>query len=141
MEQAAPRIVVNPDASTHLAWIRTRLSIERTLMAGVRTATALVGFGFTIVQFFHRMDSLEHVQLKYPAAPGYLGLALIAAGVLQIVFFLVQYHRFVAYLWGPDYQQVAGIQHQPGTSSSVWVAYVVIVIGLFAFGSVLLQLL
>jgi putative membrane protein len=141
MEQAAQRFVVKADAPTHFAWIRTRLSIERTLMAGVRTATGLVGFGFTIVQFFYRFQSIESVQLRFPSAPGYLGLALIAAGVLQLSAFLFQYRRFVGHLWGPDYQEVAGIQREPSTSSSVWVALLVILIGIFAFSAVLVQLL
>lgn len=141
MEQAAQRFDVKADASTHFAWIRTRLSMERTLLSGVRTATALIGFGFTIVQFFQRMQGFEGVEMKFPAAPGYLGLALIGSGVLQLLFFMVQYRRFVAHIWGPDYQQVAGIQRTPGMSSSVWVGYVVVLIGLFAFGSVLIQLL
>ena len=37
--------------SSHFSWLRTRLSIERTLMSWVRTSTALIGFGFTIFQF------------------------------------------------------------------------------------------
>jgi putative membrane protein len=141
MEQSAPRFVVKADATTHLAWLRTRLAMERTLMAGVRTATALIGFGFTIVQFFYRLASNETVQLKFPAAPGYLGLALIGAGVMQLVVFLYQYRRFVAYLWGPDFQDVAGIESERMSSSSAWVALTVIMIGLFAFSSVLTQLL
>lgn len=141
MDQAAPRFAVKADATTHLAWLRTRLAIERTLMAGVRTATALIGFGFTIVQFFYRLASNEAVTLKFPAAPGYLGLALIGAGVLQLVVFLFQYRRTVSHLWGPDFQQVAGIQREPISSSSVWVALTVIFIGVFAFGSVLVQVL
>ena len=141
MEQAAPRFAVKADATTHLAWLRTRLAVERTLMAGVRTATGLIGFGFTIVQFFYRLASNDTVTMEFPAAPGYMGLALIAAGVLQLVVFLMQYRHTVSHLWGPDFQEVAGIQREPITSSSVWVALVVILIGLFAFGSVLVQVL
>jgi putative membrane protein len=141
MEQGAQRFVVKADATTHFAWIRTRLALERTLMAGVRTATALIGFGFTIVQFFYRFASNESVNLKFPEAPRYLGLALIAAGVLQLSVFLIQYHRFVAHLWGPEYREVAGIQPVPSTSSSVWVALLVILIGIFACSSVLAQIL
>lgn len=33
---------------SHFSWLRTRLSVERTLMSWVRTAIALIGFGFTI---------------------------------------------------------------------------------------------
>lgn len=48
----AHRFEVHPHVETHFSWLRTRLSTERTLMSWVRTATALIGFGFTIVQFF-----------------------------------------------------------------------------------------
>jgi Predicted membrane protein len=41
---------------THFAWLRTRMSMERTLMSWVRTATALIGFGFTIFQFLQRFN-------------------------------------------------------------------------------------
>ena len=50
------RFEVKPDAPTHFAWLRTRMSMERTLMSWVRTATALIGFGFTIFQFLYRFD-------------------------------------------------------------------------------------
>jgi putative membrane protein len=139
--QPAQRFVVKADATTHLAWLRTRLALERTLMAGVRTATGLIGFGFTIVQFFYRFAQSDTVTLKYPAAPGYLGLALIAAGVLQLVVFLVHHRGFLAHLWGPDFKEVAGVQREPGSSPSIWVALLVILIGVFAFSSVLAQLL
>jgi len=36
----------------HFAWLRTRLALERTAMAWIRTSIALIGFGFTIVHFF-----------------------------------------------------------------------------------------
>ena len=42
------RFEVKADVPTHFAWLRTRMSIERTLMSWLRTATALIGFGFTI---------------------------------------------------------------------------------------------
>ena len=49
---SAGRFEVRATADTHFGWIRTRLSIERTMMSWIRTATALIGFGFAIVQFF-----------------------------------------------------------------------------------------
>ena len=55
----ANRFVVHPNVETHFSWLRTRLSIERTLMSWVRTATALIGFGFTIVQFFERFNKSQ----------------------------------------------------------------------------------
>ena len=50
------RFEVKADVPTHFAWLRTRMSMERTLMSWVRTATALIGFGFTIFQFLHRFN-------------------------------------------------------------------------------------
>ena len=50
------RFDVKATASDHFSWLRTRLSVERTMMSWVRTATALIGFGFTIVQFFARIQ-------------------------------------------------------------------------------------
>jgi inner membrane protein YidH len=48
----ADRFEVRLTADTHFGWLRTRLSVERTLMSYLRTAVSLIGFGFTIVQFF-----------------------------------------------------------------------------------------
>ena len=55
------RFEVKATASDHFSWLRTRLSVERTMMSWVRTATALIGFGFTIVQFFDRMQEMPGV--------------------------------------------------------------------------------
>src|SRR5450631_2878053 len=69
------RFEVKATASDHFSWLRTRLSIERTMMSWVRTATALIAFGFTIVQFFDRMGEKPGVAPAYfPHAPRYLGL-------------------------------------------------------------------
>ena len=55
------RFEVKATASDHFSWLRTRLSVERTMMSWVRTATALIGFGFTIVQFFARIQETPGV--------------------------------------------------------------------------------
>ena len=57
----AGRYEVTPNVGNHFAFIRTRLALERTMMAWVRTAVALIGFGFTIVQFFERLAGMEGV--------------------------------------------------------------------------------
>ena len=51
LPEGADRFEVRVTADSHFAWIRTRFSLERTLMAWMRTATALIGFGFAIVQY------------------------------------------------------------------------------------------
>ena len=48
------RFEVKATALVYFAWLRTRLSVERTMMSWVRTGTALIAFGFTTGQFFDR---------------------------------------------------------------------------------------
>src|SRR5271156_6342842 len=87
------RFEVKATASDHFSWLRTRLSIERTMMSWVRTASALIGFGFTIVQFFDRMQQMPGAAAAYfPHAPRYLGLSLIFCGVMALVISIWEYH-------------------------------------------------
>ena len=80
------RFEVRVTADTHFGWLRTRLSVERTLMSYLRTAVSLIGFGFTIVQFFERLPNLPGSKPAYlPEAPYYLGLALISCGILVLL--------------------------------------------------------
>ena len=76
------RFQVKTTADSRFAGIRTRLSLERTMMSWVRTAIALIGFGFTIVQFFDRFGA---DQASRPLAAFYFGLLLIGAGVSALV--------------------------------------------------------
>jgi uncharacterized membrane protein YidH (DUF202 family) len=86
------RFDVKATASDHFSWLRTRLSVERTMMSWVRTATALIGFGFTIVQFFAHIQETPGVAPAYfPHAPRYLGLSLIFCGVMALVISIWEY--------------------------------------------------
>ena len=53
----AERFEVRVTANDHFAWLRTRLAVERTMMAYMRTSVSLIGFGFAIFQF---VDSLQN---------------------------------------------------------------------------------
>ena len=145
-EPSTQRFAVRATSDSHFAWIRTRLALERTLMAWVRTSVALIGFGFTIVQFFQRMNEMQGVAPALrPQAPRELGLALIGAGVLALVISTWQYRTVVRYLWSDDFAVLAGIDSRP-MKRVVWqsplmaVAIVILLIGLFAFASVLFRL-
>ena len=134
------RFAVRPTVDTHFSWLRTRMSTERTLMSWVRTATALIGFGFTIVQFFERFGKMEGIApAAYPRAPRYLGLMLIGVGVVGLVIALWEYRRLLRYLWSTEFAPVAGVGDAPGHTPILGVAFVLIFIGLFAFFSVLLR--
>src|SRR5215469_9498960 len=83
---SAGRFEVRATASDHFAWLRTRLSLERTMMSWVRTAVALIGFGFAIVQYLEHLEQTPEARAAYlPHAPRYLGLAMIACGILALV--------------------------------------------------------
>src|SRR5438270_14021866 len=89
---SAGRFEVRVTADSHFAWVRTRLSLERTMMSWVRTAVSLIGFGFAIVQFFERLRELPGARpAEHPNAPQYLGLALISCGVLALIVSVWQY--------------------------------------------------
>jgi putative membrane protein len=80
------RFEVGTTADSHFGWIRTRLSVERTMMSWLCTATALIGFGFALVEFFERLQQSSQARSAYlPDAPIYLGLALIGCGVQALV--------------------------------------------------------
>jgi inner membrane protein YidH len=135
------RFEVRVTADSHFGWIRTRLSVERTLMSWMRTATALIGFGFAIVQYLDRMDQSPSANSPYlPGAPQYLGLSLIAAGVLGLLLSLWQYRWTIRYLSSEPYAPIAGMKEGGMQSAALAVAVLLIAIGLFAFFAVLVRL-
>ena len=137
----ASRFEVRATASDHFAWLRTRLSLERSMMSWQRTATALIGFGFAIVQYFNHMTQIPGARPAYlPTAPEYLGLALIACGVLALVISLWQYRWGLRYLWGEPFTPIAGVTNEGTQTPVVAVAVLLILIGLFAFFAVLFRL-
>jgi putative membrane protein len=136
----ADRFEVRITADSHFAWLRTRASIERTLMSWIRTAVSLIGFGFTIVQFFERMQELPGVNpALHPAAPRYLGLALISCGILALIVSVWQYHWTIRYLWSGSFAPLAGMTKEGLQTPLYAVSFALILIGVFAFGAVLLR--
>jgi len=138
---SAGRFEVRVTSDSHFSWIRTRLSIERTMMSWIRTATALIGFGFAIVQFFQRFEQMPGVRpAAYPNAPRDLGLALIGCGVLALLIAIWQYLWIIRYLWGGSFAPIAGPTREGVEMPVVVIAVLLIGIGLFAFFAVLLRL-
>lgn len=135
------RFEVRVTADSHFAWLRTRLSLERTMMSWVRTAIALIGFGFAIVQFFERLQQMPGVRpANIPDAPQYLGLALISCGVVALVISIWQYWRTIRYMWGGTFAPLAGMTREGKQSPVIAIAALLICIGVFAFFAVLLRL-
>jgi putative membrane protein len=138
---AAGRFEVRASASDHFAWLRTRLALERTIMSWLRTAVALIGFGFAIVQYFSHLQQIPGARSAYlPEAPRYLGMSLIACGVLALVISIWQYRWGLRYLWGEPFTPIAGATQEGIRTPVMPVAVLLIGIGLFAFFAVLLRL-
>jgi putative membrane protein len=139
-DATAGRFEVRVTADTHFGWLRTRMSVERTLMSWVRTAVSLIGFGFTIVQFFGRTQHMLGVKpAQFPEAPRYLGLALIFCGIAALLISVWQYRWTLHYLWGGNFAAVAGMKEEGGQTPLLAVCIALIFIGLFAFFAVLLR--
>ncbi len=135
------RFEVRATAESHFSWLRTRLSVERTLMSWVRTAISLIGFGFTIVQFFDRMQEMPGVApARFPDAPRYLGLSLIFCGVAALAISMWEYHWGLRYLWGGNFATIAGVTREGKQTPLLAVAFALALIGVFAFFAVLLRL-
>jgi putative membrane protein len=116
------------------------------MMAWLRTATALIGFGFTIVQFFENLQQIPGIRREYvPHAPQYMGLALIGCGILALLISVHQYWWSVRCLWSDSFASIAGAKKEgmrEGMRTPVLaVAALLTCIGLFAFFAVLLRLM
>jgi len=135
------RFEVRATAADHFAWLRTRLALERTIMSWLRTAVALIGFGFAIVQYLNRLQQKPEARSAYfPTAPEYLGLALIACGILALVISIWQYRWGVRYLWGEPFAPIAGVTMEGMQTPVMGIAILLIGVGLFAFFAVLFRL-
>jgi putative membrane protein len=138
---SAARFEVRATAADHFAWVRTRLALERTIMSWLRTAVALIGFGFAIVQYLEHLEETPRARAAYlPHAPRYLGLALISCGILALFVSIWQYWWSIRYLWGEPYTPIAGVTKEGMQTPVIAVAIVLLLIGLFAFFAVLLRL-
>jgi putative membrane protein len=138
----ARRFEVRTTSDSHFSWVRTRLSVERTMMSWQRTATALIGFGFAIVQYFNHLQQIPGARPAYlPTAPEYLGMALISCGILALVISLWQYLWTLRYMWGEPFTPIAGMKREGMQSPVIAIAILLMGIGVFAFFAVLFRLM
>jgi putative membrane protein len=135
------RFQVDANAQTHFAWLRTRLAVERTMMASLRTSVSLIGFGFGIFQFvFNLHGSPEATSVRFPNSSWYLGLALILCGIMAAIYSVAVYRWTLRYLWSGSYAAVAGMTREGRHTPLYAVSFVLIVVGIFAFFAVLRQI-
>jgi putative membrane protein len=133
--------IVTPTSDSHFSWIRTRLAADSTLMGWMRLATTLIGFGFTIVQFFERFEGMSNVKpARFPSLPHYLGLVLMFLGVFGLFVAVAQYVSFVSYLHSEDFHPIALKANLPLNKPTLVIAGFLVLFGAAAFMAVLLRL-
>jgi putative membrane protein len=141
-DPAAGRFEVEPTASNRFSWLRTRLSVERTMRSWIRTAISLIGFGFTIVQFFERMKDLPGAdRAGFFDAPRYLGLALIVCGIAALLISIWQYLGGLKYLWSQSFAAIEGETREENQAPLLTAAIALLLIGLLAVFSVVFRII
>lgn len=78
---------------TGMSFQRTRMSADRTLMSTIRTSLSLISFGFTIFQFFEKLN--EAKVLSAANAPRNFGTTLVALGIVLLALGIVYQVRFM----------------------------------------------
>ena len=117
------------------------MSLERTLMSWVRTAISLIGFGFTIVQFFERVQGMEGVAPGLrPQAPRLFGLALILCGVVALAISAWQYRSTLRYISSQPFAPLAGVGGEVHKTPALAISMLLLLVGLATFFSLLMRL-
>ena len=125
---------------SHFSWLRTRMSVERTLMSWIRTATALIGFGFTIFQFFEHFSQTPGVaSARHPGASRAIALALVGIGTGALCVAITEYLGTLRYLWSADFSDIAGTQEGRKLTPAIFVAIFLGLVGIFTFGAIALR--
>ncbi|MFZ0134223.1 MAG: DUF202 domain-containing protein [Desulfobacterales bacterium] len=85
--------------ANELAKERNREAADRTLMAWIRTAISLIGFGFAIAQSYQFIES-DYVEktgrvLDTLHTPFIFGISFMVLGILGIMAGVIQYNRIL----------------------------------------------
>ena len=124
------------NVSNELAKERTREAADRTLMAWIRTCLSLIGFGFGIAKFRDILveGGLIRRTPEHLNSTMIFGLSFIFLGVFGLLAAVIQHSRILHHLKFEDFQYT-------GFRPVVMVtAILLLLIGLFAFISILIRL-
>jgi len=127
---------------TGMAFQRTRMAADRTLMAVMRTSLSLIGFGFTIFQFFQKLTdagtiSHDRAARRFGTALVVLGIAMLTVGIAFHVSYMNELRRMRKEL------KAEGLIHaetQFPVSLSLMVAVLLLLLGVFAVASMTLNI-
>jgi putative membrane protein len=121
---------VKTNLANELAKERNRAAYDRTLMAWIRTAISLIGFGFAIAKSYEyiHMDEMEKTGrfIDQIHAPLWFGMSFIVLGMLCILGGVIQYAEVVKRI-----QSAQFTYGEPRPLAKI-VALILLIIGIFA---------
>ena len=124
---------------TGMSFQRTRMSADRTLMSVMRTSLSLISFGFTIFQFFQKLQ--ESAVMSGTHAARNFGKTLVFIGIGMLVFGIVYHIQFMLGLRDIRGQMKRGhlIHGETGfpISFTLLTAIALLILGIFAILSMM----
>jgi len=119
--------------TNELARDRNRAAVDRTLMAWIRTALAMIGFGFAVGKLYDTLEKTNPDQVTDPLHSALIvGEALIALGVLGLLAAVIQHSQILKIIENEQFI------YRPPRALPMIVATLLLMIGVFAFVSILL---
>jgi putative membrane protein len=119
--------------ANELARERNRAAADRTLMAWIRTALAMIGFGFGVGKLYEALEQSNPEQVVDPLNSSIVvGEALIALGIVGLLSAVIQHVHILKRINSEQY-----VYQQPRALPMI-VAVLLLSIGVFAFVSILL---
>ena len=123
MAEQTPQSARRFDTPTELAFDRTRAAYERTMMSWIRTATALITFGFSIYKFF-QIEAPGHEQQNRLIGPREFAFMLVSIGLISLLLATLEHRQNIRALGA----QYAGKRR----SLAVLVAALISILGILA---------
>lgn len=126
---------------TGMSFQRTRMSADRTLMSVIRTSLSLISFGFTIFQFFQKLQESEVLHNAMSARN--FGKTLVLLGIAMLVFGIAYHLQFMRGLRVERaHMKKSSLVHAESgfpPSFTLITAIILLIIGIFAIFSMMFQ--
>ena len=121
---------VKTNLTNELAKERNRAAYDRTLMAWIRTAISLIGFGFAIAKSYEYIQTEEMETtgrfIDQIHAPLWFGMSFIVLGMVCILGGVIQYRKVMKQIQSDRFTY-----NEPRPLAKI-VALILLIIGIFA---------